>query len=45
MPGRLPIAFQWAFVMTNALVDLLGKDHLQVRALAVSIHPIVTSDP
>ena len=28
------MAFQWAFIMTNALVKMLGKDHLQVQALA-----------
>lgn len=28
------MAFTWAFIMTNALVDMLGKDHLQDRALA-----------
>lgn len=30
MPSRLPMAFTWAFIMTNALKDMLGKDHLQV---------------
>jgi len=34
MPSQLPMAFQWAFIMTNALVIMLGKDHLQVQALA-----------
>ena len=35
MPSRLPLAFQWAFIMTNALVDTMGKDHLQVRVHAL----------
>ena len=30
MPSQLPMALKWAFIMTNALVDMLGKDNLQV---------------